>query len=225
MVHTFRLSAALLGLLAATACSTPSLVADFAKNDIFYVDVPFQTQAPGDRSVFVAPLADARTAVVLPTHERGFPIAYSGDDFWERPVAQMVGEVLVRQLVTSGLFAQVVDRASPEGLVVKPSLVSFVGGATEAISGSRSFAEVGLRLQVLGPAGVDGKRAVVHEQTYGSRQVSPLEINPVSPYRLVGRSLHLTMAKVLSGLDGSNIARSNVPVDVALPAEASTPSR
>lgn len=206
------------------ACSTNSQVADFAKNDLFYTDVPFQTKAPGDRVVFVAPLADARDGAQLPQAERGFPITYVGDDFWERPVAEMMGEVLQRQLASSGLFAAVEDHAVPNGLVIKPTLVSFLGGATEAISGASSFADVGVRVQVLGPAAGDGKRVLLLDRVYGNRQVSPNEINPVSPYRLVGRAMQLAMTKLLTGLDGSNVARSDVPLD-AVPAEASARAR
>lgn len=223
--HLPRSSLFLASLLGCASCMTSSQVADFARNDLFYVDVPFHTKAPGDVPVFVAPLVDARGAAVLPTHDHGFPISYSGDEFWERPVAEMMGDVLVRQLAASQLFPAVVDQPTPQGLVVKPSLVTFVGGSTEAISGSRTFAEVGLRVQVFGPAGSDGKRPVLHEQTYGNRQMSPLELNPVSPYRLFGRAMQATMAKLLAGLDGSNVARSGVPIDVAVPAEASAPTR
>jgi hypothetical protein len=218
------LSPVLLGLLLG-ACQTPNEVADLAKNDLFYVDVPFQTKAPGDRPVFVAPMADGRGNPVLPTHERGFPIAYGGDDFWERPVSEMVGEVLQRQLEASLLFPTVATTAEPQGLIIKPTLTSFLGGSTAAMSGARTFAEVGVRVQILGPTAADGQRPVLLEQTFGNRQMSPLELNPASPYRLYGRALQLTMSKLLTALDGSNVARSNVPMDLPAAAEASARAR
>ena len=220
--RTSPLLAGLPGLLALAACATPNDRADLAHNELLYTDVPFATRAPGDRPVFVAPLADAREARALPAHEKGFPIRYATDDFWERPVAQMVADVLVRQLAASQLFPQVAEHASAEALVLKPSLTTFVGGATEAISGASTFAEVGLRVQVFGPAAPDGKRALLHEQVYGGRQAAPLALKPLSPYRLYGPALQQTIAKVLAGLDGSNVARSHVPLDVTVPAEATT---
>jgi hypothetical protein len=99
---------------------------------------------------------------------------------------------------------------------------------------SSTFAEIGLRIQVLGPAAADGKRPVWHDHVYGNRQVSELDIKPVSPYRLIGRALQLTMSNAMTGLDGSNVARSHVPIDVLAPlevagshdtAEASAPPR
>lgn len=204
-------------------CMTPNHTADFATNDLLYADVPFATKAPGDRGLFVAPVVDARDQEVLPVSDRGFPIVYGGDDFWERPVREMLAEVLQRQLADSQLFGHLVDRAEPSSLVMKPTLTMFTLGATEAMSGRRSFAEVALRLEVLGPADADGHRAVVLDQTYGSRQLSELELNPVNPYRLVGRALQQSMVKVLGGLDGSNIGRSDVPLAAAASATPATP--
>lgn len=218
-----RQIAACLPLFAAACASTNESI-DFARNELLYVDVPFVTQAPGDRDVFVAPVADARDGAVLPTQERGFPISYGADDVWERPIRDMLADVLLRQVKDSGLFATVVDKPTPQSIVVKPTLVAFTTGATEAISGSRSFAEVGLSLQVLGPANQVGERAVLMEQTFGNRQVSALEVSPVSPYRLVGRALQMSMQKLLAGLDGKNVGRSHVPEADPLGVPAS-PSR
>lgn len=215
-----RLLALSLSSFLATACAIPNETADFATNELLYVDVPFATKSPGDREVFVAPVADARDKTVLPTQDRGFPISYGTDDFWERPINEMMADVLHRQIAESQLFAKVVDKPTPQALVIKPTLVAFTTGATEAISGSRSFAEVGLKLQVYGPADAQGTRPALLEQTFGNRQLSALEVSPVSPYRLIGRALQLSMQKLLAGLDGSNVSRSNVPTndDLGIPA-------
>jgi len=205
-----------LGLFAG-ACATSSQSVDLANNDQLYKDVPFATKAPGDRAVFVAPLVDGRVGKDLPTQERGFPITYGDDQVWERPVPVMVGEVLQRQLQSSGLFTEVAATASPQALVLKPTLVSFLTGAAESMAGSSSFAEVGLRLQVFGPADATGKRAVLFEDLYANRQMTEVALNPVSPYRLIGRALHISVGKALAGLDGSNVSRSNVPIEVVEP--------
>jgi hypothetical protein len=210
-----------LSLLALSGCQSQRHVADFAENELFYVDLEWRTKAPGDRAAFVLPVVDARDTAQLPIAERGFPIRYGGDDFWERPVAEMLGDVLARQFAASALFTSVQDHASHDALLVRPVLQRFHNGAIEDMSGSRSFAEIALSIQVLGPAGADGKRAVLHEQVYGTRQLTQNEINPTSSYLVVGRALRQTMQKVLTGLDGSNVARSAVPIEVVVPAEAS----
>lgn len=215
------LAALVFGAALAAGCSTASHVADLARNDELYHDVPFTTKAPGDRPAFVAPLVDARSQEPLPTQSRGFPITYGNDQVWERPVVEMVGEVLQRQLEASQLFPEVTAAAAPTTLVVVPSLVSFLSGAAEAIAGSSSFAEVGLRLQVFGPADGNGKRALLHDAVYGNRQATEAGLSPISPYRLLGRALQVSVGKALAGLDGSNVARSNVPLGVAVPVPAS----
>ena len=208
-------------LLLATACGTTNYAADLARNEVFYVDVPFVTKAPGDRAVFVLPVADARDPSKLPTGDRGFPIAYGGDDFWERAVTDMIAEVLQRQLQQSQLFAAVQSEASPQDLLLLPTLQAFTTARVEGMSGQRSLAEFSLKVQVFGPVGADGERPVWHDQTYLSQQTSPMQLNPTSPYRLIGIATQAAMAKLLRGLDGSNIARSDVPRAVNAPAEAS----
>ena len=63
-----------------------------------------------------------------------------------------------RQLERSELFSGFVDQASPETVILKPSLVMFTVGAKEGMAGAMTFAEVGLRVEVLGPVGEDGER-------------------------------------------------------------------
>jgi hypothetical protein len=202
-------------LVALPACNTTDYTADLATNESLYVDVPYTTKVPGDRSVCVTPMADGRLATNLPNNDRGFPITYTTDDFWERPITAMVAEVINRQFADSELFTDVVEQPTANTLIVKPTLVSFVGGSTEAVSGRRSFAEVAVRLQVFGPAGNDGKRALLMDQTYANKQSTPTELNPASPYKLLGRALQQTMSRTLNGIDGSNVARSTVPADAA----------
>lgn len=132
----------------------------------------------------------------------------------------MVGEVLARQFAASGLFPQVLDALKPDALLVKPAIVTFLAGAAESIAGSRSFAEVGVELTVYGPADAAGKRQLLLQTVYANRQASEVGIKPISPYRLLGRALQVSVGKALVGLDGSNVSRSNVPIEVALSASA-----
>ena len=208
-------------------CNTVDYTPDLATNEQLYADVNFVTKAPGDVEVFVAPVQDLRDVSALPLHDGVYPIRSGTDEFWERPVTVLLGEVLARELAQSALFSESSARARPETVLLKPSLVAFHGGAQEGMAGAMSFAEVGIRIEVLGPVGAAGERPVWHDQTYGNRQRTEHEVNPVSPYRLVGRALQLTMSGALSGLDGSNVARSGVPVTSPerAAAEASAPRR
>ena len=213
--------------VAPSGCGSLDHTADLARNELFYADVSYETDAPGDVTLFVAPLRDARTQADLPAHERGLPIRYGTDDFWDRPVAAMVRDVLDRELQQSQLFASIIDQAAPEAIVLKPSLVTFSVGAQEGIAGSMTFAEVGLRLEVYGPVGAGGARPLWHDQRYGNRQRTEFQVNPVSPYRLIGRALHVTVSTALGGLDESQVARSDQPVQLPkrLQGEWSAPGR
>ena len=218
ILQIFSFRALALGFVALLAASCGSLdyTADFATNELLFADVQFRTKAPGDRQVFVTPLKDERGGTVLPLHERGFPIRYGNDDFWERPVTEMLVEVLERHLINSELFPAVKSQAGPEDLILKPTLVMFTVGSKEAIAGSATFAEVGLRVEVLGPADEKGERPLWHDCAYGNRQMSEFAVKPISPYRLIGRALQLTISNTLSGLDSSNVGRSHVPVEIVV---------
>ena len=202
------------GLLAAalSGCSSIDDTADFAVNELLYADVEFVTKAPGDVEVFLAPAQDDRDLGALPQHAGSFPIRYGSDEFWERPVPAMLDDVLERELAHSQLFTQVVRRAAPQTVVIRPTVVAFHVGAQEGMAGAMSFAEVALRIEVLGPATADGERPLWHDQTYANGQRTEHSVNPISPYRLIGRALRLAVTDALSGLDGSNVARSDVPV-------------
>lgn len=210
-------SLSILACLVVPACFAPNTVVDLASNKRLYRDVPFSTRLPGDRVVFVAPLADVRSVEDLPLHDRGFPISYGGDDVWDRPIREMIDEVLSRQLADSGLFAGVSDKATPQSLILMASLESFTTGAVERVGGQQSFAEVVLRLRVLGPEDRNGIRATLHDQSYGDRKMTDPSFKPISPYMLVGSTLHTAMQKALTGLDGSNVGRSHVPLQLATP--------
>lgn len=223
MKRSSRTRLPLLLALGLAACQAPNHVADLAHNDALYVDVPFVSKAPGDRTACLLPVADARTAA-LPATDKGFPITYGADDFWDRPVGEMVADVLRRQLAQSRLFAAVAQEARADAVLVQPTLVSFAAGSVEAIMGSSSFADVGLRVVVMGPASADGERPVWHDRVYQSRQTTPAEVNPVHPFRLVGRALQVAMRGALAGLDGSNVGRSGAPVVGMPPTAAAAPA-
>lgn len=192
-------------------CTSTRHEVDLARNPMICGDLPFATRAPGDRAVFVAPVIDARRGE-RPAHDRGFPIYYGPDSAWDRPVADMVGELLERELAESGLFAVVSPTASPEAVVIQPELVKFLMGSMENIHGARGFAEVALKLRVFGPSDAAGKRPLWFERVYGERQVAEAQIKPANMFFLAGGVTLQSLAKMMSSLDGINVGRSGVPL-------------
>ena len=106
----------------AAGCSTLEKTPDLAVNPRLYTDVAYESAAPGDVEVFVAPTVDQRDGAALPTHDHGYPIRYGGDDFWQRPVAVMVGAA--SELVAAATIC-----------VVPAEGASFSGTATAAACG------------------------------------------------------------------------------------------
>jgi uncharacterized lipoprotein YmbA len=198
----------LLPALWLASCATHQNVPDLALNEKIYAPIAYETRAPGDRAVFVAPTRDARNPASYPASSNGFPISYEGDRRWYRPVPEMVDAVLLEELEESELFTAIKTTASPQDVVVQPTLITFVTGVMEQEYGARSIAEVGIRIEVLGPVGGDGTRPVLFDQVYGERQVSNPDRLPPSTYLLTGMCMRTTMQRMLAGLDGSNVGRS-----------------
>jgi hypothetical protein len=200
---------AVLGLLALASCTTAQ-IADLAKNRDLYPGSSFVSKSPGDRTAFIAPLVDERHEDVLPASQGGFPISYDNDERWNRQPRDMVEDVLMREVAASHVFAGVQTRASDGDLVIKPTLVTFHSGMMETETGGRTLADVAIRVVVLAAAAADGTRATVLDQVYSDRQLSAVAMKPTSGYVLSSRALHLAMQRLLTGIDGSNIARSNL---------------
>jgi hypothetical protein len=208
---------ALCALLAACS-STDHKVADFGANPEIYPGLGYKTKQPGERTVFVGPVMDARRDDVLPAGLGGFPVVYDNESRWERPVPAMLDDVLHSDLQASGLFPSFAPTAKVADVIVMPSLVTFATGSVELDSGARAMSDLALRVQVYGPI-ADGKRPLLFDQVYGERQMSDASMRTPSRVLLTGRVLRATMQKIVRGLDGANVSRTGVPtVDDGLPA-------
>ncbi|MFM1872103.1 MAG: hypothetical protein RL398_1525 [Planctomycetota bacterium] len=205
------------------ACGTPSTkTVDFAKNPKILADQPFVTGRPGDRAVFLAPVADLRSNR-MPTREGAFPVVYAPDAAWDRPIAEMVGEVLSRELGESGVFGGLLDRATPDAVVIQPQLVSFCMGTIENLQGARTVAEFAVNLKVYGPAGADGERPLWFERLYGDRQVTEPQLVPDNMFFVAGSTIARSVTKMMVSLDGTNVGRHGVPLHLGNSATTGTP--
>lgn len=203
----------LLVLLPLCGCATGKQVADLATNEAIYRDVAFSTRAPGDRTVFVTPLADSRRSESLPMAQGAYPILYDADGRWQRTPAEMLDEVLRREVVRSGLFGTEVARAAEADVVLVPSLITFATGAMELDMGACALAEVALRLKVFGPLLADGSRELLLDEVFNDRQVTESGLKPPSRFPLAGLAARNAMQRLLQELDGTNVGRSGVPVE------------
>jgi hypothetical protein len=208
----------LLTLTLLGACASTTQVPDLGSNEQLYRDLGFVSKVPGDRAVFLAPLVEARRDQVRPASQGGFPIAYDSDDHWNRPVRDMIEDVLQRELTCSHVFGSILPQPLPDALVLVPWLTNFETGCVELDVGARSLAEIGLRVQVYGAMDDNGQRPLLHDQLYSDRQASSPAMVPLSTFVLAGVALRHTMQHLVAGLDGSNVSRTGMPPTT--PAEA-----
>jgi len=183
-----RFPLVLAALTALVACkSTP--VPDLVLNTELYAMSGYSCKLPGDRSVFVTPVADARDQVVVADAAEGkYPVLYDTDARWHRPIAEMVDEVLRREVEESGIFDEITDAPKEAQIVVTPTIVAFRTGAVEELAGGRAIAEVAIRFQVHGPAGKDGVRerrlavSVMHDENDNGKMDSNFLGIPLEGY-------------------------------------------
>lgn len=215
-----RFPLVLAALTALVACkSTP--VPDLALNTELYAMSGYSCKLPGDRSVFVTPVADARDQVAVADAAEGkYPVLYDTDARWHRPIAEMVDEVLRREVEESGIFDEITDAPKEAQIVVTPTIVAFRTGAVEELAGGRAIAEVAIRFQVHGPADKDGVRALVLDQTVVDRKVTEAAFRTASRYVLAGVSLRACILRMLQVLDTKNIGRDGMPLPTPQAAEA-----
>ena len=130
---------------------------------------------------------------------------------WERPLDVMIFDIVREELEDSGVFATLTDQVSPDVLIVQPVLMQCACGSVERLSGGfQSLAEVSIRLAVYGPESAEGARTLIHDQVYSDRQASEPRLSPPESPLLLARALRATTARILVGLDKSNVARSTL---------------
>ncbi len=186
---------------------------DLATNPSLYQSPGYKSQLPPDRAVFVAPMLDQRRPPAIEAATGPSIVTHMPEGKWTRSLPVMIDEVLRKELGSSGVVAAVLPQARNDALVIKPTLVVGACGAQEHVAGRRSFAEIGIKIVVLGPADANGKRTPLHDHLYGHAQVSEIEMSPVPAPNLMGMTLRTTLAQLLAGIDQSNVARSGVPLD------------
>ncbi len=214
MNHPLTMGSLVLALAVSACSSTDSKLADFALNDLIYKGTTYTSRMPGDRTLFLAPIVDNREQDGLPATQGAYPIVYDDESRWNRTVAEMLDDVLHKDLQQSHVFSSFVDSAANADVVIQPTLITFLTGSMELESGSRALSELGMKLQVLGSIGFDGQRTVLFERLYGERQLTDPAMRPPSRVMLTGRVLTSTMQKLVRSIDGSNVGRSGLPLMV-----------
>lgn len=208
MLLSRRVAVTFAAVLAACA-SQPRM--DLRANVQLYQPTGYRAKAPATMAVWVAPMVDERQ---VPDDSAKYPTGYLIDGDWERPMPEMVHDILVDELRSTGVFKEVVDAPAPDVLIVRPTLRSCDGGLQEQPYGRRSLSRVALNIEVQGPER-DGARPVWLDEPFADQQLSNTGFRPPSPRALLGLSLHLVMARMLATIDASGVGRGE-PVEAVL---------
>ena len=136
--------------------------------------------------------------------------------------------VLRSELGESRLFRSVVDRPVDADIIIEPRLETFLTAQMELEQGARSIGEVTIRVRAHGPVDERGRRALLLDEVYGDRQMTPPELRTMPRHFLAGNTLRQSMRRLLAGIDGSNVSRQGMPnlplpvVESVAPADASS---
>lgn len=191
------------------SCSSTAL--DLGENRDLYAYTGYEVEVPVDRAVFILPTEEAREPRVADASSAP-TVNYFPDGRWARSPVKMIDAVLREEVAQSGTFTEVLEQPTPEACLLKVRLERFDVGGENHVTGWRSFSVLGMHLQVWGPADETGERLLLLDEPVADAQRSHVSWRPAKGAALMGLSTRVVMHRVLSLLDQSNVARSNVPI-------------
>jgi hypothetical protein len=205
--------ALLVPFFALVACqSTPEH--DLELNAESYRGSGYQTSHKQKRSVFIRNLRDRR-GDLEPYAERQYPVVYTKDRYWARPLVVMLNGVFRKELSDAGIFASIVDKEEDADWVVEPVLLQFHGAVEQRVGGRKYRALSELHVTVWGERDATGQRPVLRQQKYkGSLDLGGETYSQINPYGLASASFARCMGTVLIDLDlGGQLADGISPKD------------
>lgn len=206
-----RCCAMLLPVLALLGCQGTQ-VRDLARNSKLYQASGYHAAHRQARTVWIAPLKDRRKA--RPTHAEGiYPLSYTEDSFWSRPIAEMLDDIVRREIERSGLFRGLAAAPEEADWVLEPSVLEFHGVVEERVVGRAVRGKTALHLTVKGPRKGTGARPVLREETYEAPVATQGMLVLPDPHALAGTSLRRAVGMLLVDLDVGGQMLDGVPAE------------
>ena len=197
------------------ACKSPGN--DLEHNEGLFPPLAYKVQHKQARSLWIAPIQDRRAP---PKRiEKGmFPVTYTLDQSWKRPVPAMLDGLLRREIKDSGIFQSLAKTEGEADWVLDVDLLAFYGAVEERIVGRAVKSNAILHARVYGPKGADGKRPLLREREYRA----PLETGASlvlsrDPFAMAAQSFRLSLAMLLTDLDQGGRLVDGVKERVRLP--------
>ena len=185
---------------------------DLALNADAYRGSGYQAGHQQKRSVFIAKLQDRRKDLDAYAEDQ-YPVVYTKDRYWDRPVVVMLDGVIRKEIRDSGIFARIVDRPEDADWIVEPVLLDFHGAVQQRVSGRKYEAESELYVTILGQADDQGQRKTLRKRKYeGPLELKGVTYAQINPYGLAAASFARCMGLVLIDLDlGGQLADGITP--------------
>lgn len=197
------------------ACGSTTDTCDLRTNPSLYARTAYETRVLVDTAAFLAPLVDERVPIVEAAGP--YPRKYVDESVWDRPMLEMIEDIIADELRDSGVFTSVVrSKPAAETLIVTPYLRRAICGEEEQPTGRRSLAEIEIRFVVHGPGADADAREIVFDRTFQEVAQTPVKMRPPQSTTLIGIILNKALRKALEALDQSNISRSAIPSDPSI---------
>ncbi len=204
-------SALLVPFLLLAACQSGA-DHDLALNTDAYQGSGYQAAHKQDRTVFIRQLQDRRKD--MESYAEGqYPVVYTKDRYWDRPVPVMLDAVLRNEVQDSGIFASIVEKEEDADWIIEPVLLQFYGGVEQRVDGRKYRAGTELHVIVLGEPDSQGQRKVLRKRKYeGPLDLGGVTYAQINPYGLASASFARCMGMVLIDLDlGGQLADGIAP--------------
>lgn len=170
-----------------------------------YERIGYRPQHRQDRTLAIAPVTDCRGK--LAEFAQGvYPVAYTRDEIWRRPVPTMISELLRDEIQGSGLFRTLAEPGASDWLLAV-DLLEFHGGIEERPTGRHAFGRCSLRARIYGPRGENGERELLRKQDFEEEIRAEGSLLLPDPHGLAAASFRRASYRLLVDLDaGGRIA-------------------
>ncbi|MEM7203983.1 MAG: hypothetical protein AAF628_27225 [Planctomycetota bacterium] len=185
---------------------------DLSQNERLYQRTEYRVSVPAERAAFLGPVMDGRRAAEASGRISQHVLS---DASWAQLPSVMLDAIVRDELATSGVFAELRPRLTPDTCLVEVAFDRFDAAVREQPSGRQGLGGVALQVKVHGVE-VAGERPLLLERTYAEEIASEVALQPPNPRILLGLALRRAMLRMLAELDQTSVGRTQAaaaPVD------------
>jgi uncharacterized lipoprotein YmbA len=172
---------------------------DLANPEDGYKLLDYEAQHRQKRSVHLDALRDLRGP--LPQFAKGvYPVTYTQDEIWARPVPTMLSDLLETEIASSGIFRGL-SSAERADWLLRVDVLEFHGGIEEHAAGRHAFGRCTLGLRVYGPVEASGERELLRKEEFSEEVRVQGSLMLPNPHGLAAASFRRASFLLLRDLD------------------------